>query len=533
MKRTILSAVSAVVATALLVSGCGSSGGDADGKAASEQKIDPEGTFRIALASDPGAVSPYKTTLGTSRHVFAFGYDTLVSQTPDGKTVPRLAEKWDVKDDQVTYTLKDGVTCADGHKLTASDVAADFNYIKDPKTVSPWRSLTIPMGYTVRADDAKRTVTIKTDQPFGLLTRGAGSLAIVCPAARKDPGSADHKYLGTGPYKVVEYVSGDHYLLEKRPDYAWGPAGATTKDMPKNIVISFTKDEATAANQLISGQVNAVQLTGPDQDRVEKLPGVIKASSPAIVAELDLNKAPGRILTDINVRKALAAALDRQKVTDITTSKKGKVATNLIAEIPVLCPGDETSGNVPEHDPARAAQYLDQAGWVKGSDGMRSKNGKPLTITAIYKSDTAQPGVTMEYIAQQWKSVGIDVKLTAVTNTAFSETMYSTLDYDVAFSGLNVEMPFMLTPFHGGATPKDGGRNSGTTKNKEFDRLSAEALAAPGDGCELWHAAHVALIKDVDVIPLSEGDRPYFVRGGSFEVVGLHSVPTSYRLYQK
>ncbi len=513
----------------LLLAGCGGT----DGPGSTGGTPDPDGTFRIAMSSDPGTVSPYKTTLGTARHVFAYGYDTLVGQTPEGKTVPYLAEKWDVKPDQVTFTLREGVTCADGRPLTASDVAADFDYIKDPKTISPWRSLTIPMGYTVSSDDAARTVTIKTEQPFGLLVRGAGSLAIVCPAARQDPAAADHGYLGTGPYKVTEYVSGDHYTLEKRPEYTWGPDGATTKDMPKTVVVSFTKDESTAANQLITGQVNAVQLTGPDRERVDKMPDVLKASSPAIVAELDLNKAPGRILGDLNVRKALAAALDRSKVTAITTNNTGKVATNLIAEIPVLCPGDETTGNLPDHDQAAANRYLDEAGWAKGPDGVRAKDGTPLVLSAIYKSDTAQPGVTMEYIAQQWKEIGVGTKLTAVTNTAFSQAMYSTLDFDVAFSGLNVEMPFMLTPFHGGATPKEGGRNSGSTVNKEFDSLSAQALAAPGDGCDLWRAAHAALLKGVDVIPLSEGDRPYYVRGGSFHVVGLHSVPSSYRVFRK
>jgi peptide/nickel transport system substrate-binding protein len=527
MKRILLP-VAVAAAVLLVVSGC-AAGGSTPGS----REVDPEGTFRIALASDPGAVTPYKTTLGAARHVFAFGYDTLIAQTAEGKTVPNLAESWEVEPDSVTFTLREGILCYDGSELKASDVAADFDYIKAPETVSPWRSLTVPMEYEVSADDSARTFTITTAQPFGMLLRGAGSLAIVCPAARDTPDDAAHAYLGTGPYQVTEYVEGDHYTLEKRPEYNWGPDGATTEEMPKTVVISFVKNESTAASQLITGEVNAIQLTGPDMDRVEALPDVEKVSSPAIVAELGFNVAEGRVLGDVAVRKALAAALDREQVTAITTDGRGKVATNLIAEVPVLCPADETTGVLPDFDVAAAEELLDEAGWVKGGDGTRSKDGQPLELHAIYKSDTAQPGVTMEYIAEQWKAIGVVTDLTAVTNTAFSETMYGTLDYDVSFSGLNVEMPFMLTPFHGGKTPKEGGRNSASTQNEEFDRLSAEALAAEGDACDLWVEAHKALISTVDAFPLSEGDRPYFVRGGTLDGVGLFTVPTSYRVYKE
>ncbi|HET6501792.1 MAG TPA: ABC transporter substrate-binding protein, partial [Amycolatopsis sp.] len=193
MKRKYL-AVVALAVTALAASACGTTSSGSDGALLSG------GTFTMNLGTDPGTINPYKTTGGTNRQIFAFAYDTLVGRTPTGDTVPQLASSWQVTPNQVTYTLRKGVTCQDGSTLTASAVAADFAYIKDPATLSAWVNLTIPMAYTATADDTANTVTITTSQPFGMLLQGAGSLPIVCPQGLKNPASLDHGTDGTGPY---------------------------------------------------------------------------------------------------------------------------------------------------------------------------------------------------------------------------------------------------------------------------------------------------------------------------------------------
>jgi peptide/nickel transport system substrate-binding protein len=529
MNHSIIRTAVVSAALLLLVSAC--AGASKPGP--NSQAVDANGTFKLNLATDPGTISPYKTTLGGARQVFKFGYDTLVSQTPDGKTVPYLAEKWTVTPSEVTYTLRKGIKCDDGTDLKASDVAAAFDNIKGPKTLSPWRSLTVPFDYSVSANDPNRTVSIKTAKPFGMLARGAGSLAIVCPSGLSNADSLDHNFGGTGAYTVKEYVAGDHYTFEKRPDYNWGPNGATTADMPKTIVVAFVANESTSASQLLTGEINAAQITGPDRARLEKAAGIKKVDVPQIQAELDLNEAAGRPLADTAVRKALAASLDRKAVTQIVTEGRGTVTKNLVALTPVLCPGDETTGALPDYNLEGAKRILDDAGWrlSSGSD-VRSKDGKTLQLTAIYKPEGTPPASAMEYVANQWKKIGVGTTLVAVTNTAFSERMYTTMNYDVSYTYLNLEMPFMMTAFHGGPTPTEHGRNSGSTENAKFNSLSAEALASEGDACDLWKAAHVALLKSVDVIPLAAGSRPFYVRGGELTAVGLHAIPTSFRLYK-
>ncbi|OZM83230.1 ABC transporter substrate-binding protein [Pseudonocardia sp. MH-G8] len=530
MKRKYPIAV-AIAAISVLLSSCGGGGGNAGPGGAPLNG----GTFTMNLGTDPGTINPYKTTGGTNRQIFAFGYDTLVARNPDGTTVPQLATDWQVTPNSVTYTLRQGVTCEDGTALKPSDVAADFNYIKDPATLSPWISLTVPVPYTVSADDAANTFTISTETAFGMLLEGAGSLPIVCPGGLEDADSIEHDSNGTGPYTVTEYVPGDHYTLEARPGYAWGADGATNSadGSPKTVRIAFVQNESTSANQLVSGQVNAAQITGPDRSRLDATTSLQRFDIPVMVGEMNLNEAPERVFADPAVRQAMAAALDRGQITQVGTAGTGTVATNMMTEAPVTCPGDETTGSLPAFDPAAATQALDAAGYAMGADGVREKDGEKLSAKLIYQVGAPQTVSAVELIGQQLRAVGIGTELTGLTQAAFLEALYTTQDFDAYYSGINLEFPFMLTAYYGGPSPAEGGRNTGGIANPDFESLSAQALAASGaEACSLWTQAHQALLERVDVLPISAGTRPFYTSKATLQTVGLFVVPTSIRLYQ-
>lgn len=520
-RRTRIAALGIFTAVALLASGC--SGSSSPGAGGS-------GSFTLGLTSDPGTVSPYTTTLGTARAVFAFGYDTLINRAPDGKVVSGIAEKWTSTADSATYTLKAGVTCSDGTALKASDVAADFKYISDPKTLSPWKGLTVPVDFTVVADDSARTVTFKTATPFGLLLYGAGSLPIVCPAHLKDPTSLDHTFGGTGPYTVTNYVSGDHYTLKARKDYAWGPDGATTtsKGQPQTVTIKFIPNETTATNLLLAGSINAVQVTGPDAARLKSNETV---SVPVMAGEFAYNEASGRPFNDERVRKALTMVLPLPDLVQASTHGTGKAAPNLIVETPVLCPGDVAQAALPAGSAADAATLLDQAGWKLGADGHRSKDGKSLKLKAVFFSGQPDLSSTMELTAAAWKKLGVTLDLAQVTNAVFNQTINGTGDWDVEDAGLNVEQPFMLLPFYSGPKPTSG-RNAGDVHNPEFESLSKQAMGITGAAsCDTWNKAWTALVSSGDVVPISVSDRTFFLKKGSTLLKsGLFAVPTSLRV---
>ena len=190
------------------------------------------GTFTYALGSDPGNLDPHMSVFVATNAVNTLAYDTLVNLGQDGTILPGLAESWEESPTSITYTLKDGITCADGTPLTATTVGDNFSFVADPANQSPLLGVQVPAGITVEADDAARTVTLTSPQPvpFFLQSTGAG-LFIVCAKGLADRSILASGTDGTGPFVLTDAVPNDHYSFTVRDGYAWGPDGATT-DVP-------------------------------------------------------------------------------------------------------------------------------------------------------------------------------------------------------------------------------------------------------------------------------------------------------------
>jgi peptide/nickel transport system substrate-binding protein len=516
-------------AAALLATGCSSSSSPASSAGPSPAGYVSNGTFTMDMPSDPGTVSPYQTTEGSARQIFAFGYDTLLGRTTAGTLVPELATSWHATLTTVTYTLHAGVKCDDGSTLTASDVAADFNSIKNPSTLSPWLSFTLPVKYTVSADNQAGTVTITTAQPDGLLAAGAGELPIVCPAGLAAPDSIAHKFDGTGPFQITSYTPGASYTMVVRKGYDWGPDGASTSapGMPAKVVLNFVDDTTTEANQLLAGEINAAQVSGSDATR---LTGLQSATISKLGGELYFNEAPGRLFADQDLRTAVAEALNIAAVTKVGTSGLGTVADNMEVEAPPPCPGDTTSA-LPAQNTAKAEALLASGGWVAGPGGVRQKDGKKLVISLNYQTGSEQTVDAVELIAQELSAIGIQARLTGYEEGPWTQMLTVTGNFDVFYSSINLDMPFQYSDFFGGPSPQNGGDNFGRIDNPQFDKLSTEALATQGTaGCSLWNQAQEALMARADVIPISTLPDPFYLHDATMQAVGVLEVPSSIRL---
>src|SRR3954449_2170966 len=157
MKRSTLGISGLSLCLAVAVSGCGGAASSNGGNA----PVVDGGTFTFGLSSDPGSLDP-QMGAGTSLFtVTQFAYDPLVSV--DGQTgdiTSELATRWELGDDTVKLTLADGITCADGAKLTATNVADNLDFVADPNNKSPFLGTFYPVGATAEGDDAAGTVTI-------------------------------------------------------------------------------------------------------------------------------------------------------------------------------------------------------------------------------------------------------------------------------------------------------------------------------------------------------------------------------------
>lgn len=521
--------LSTVVTTGLCLAlaGCGA-GSSNSGNAA----VVDGGTFTFGLSSDPGNLDPLMGA-GTSLFlVTQFAYDPLVSV--DGKTGEirsALAAKWEAKDTTVTLTLADGITCADGTELTATDVADNLNFVADPNNKSPFLGTFLPVGATSAGDDAARTVTITLAQPAPFVLNGLANLPIVCPSGMADRAKLATATAGTGPYELIEAAPGDHYTYKIRDGYTWGPGGATTATdgLPDTVVIKVVENETTAANLLLSGGLNAAQVTGPDADRLEKS-GLSSTETPAIVGEQWYNHAAGRATSDPKVRMALTQALDLAQLQKVLTSGHGGPATTLATNEPIACPGDSVSGALPSHDVEAAAALLDEAGWTKGADGTRTKDGKPLALTFLYQNNNGSSGdAAAELAVKQWQAIGVQATARSQNETTLTGTIFGAGDWDVAWVSLNVGSPDQLVPFLSGPPAPDG-TNFAAIADPDYDAAVQAAMAIPGtEGCDDWLAAESDLITKATIVPFANNIIRTFGKRAKFETPG-QLIPTSIRM---
>ncbi|MBB5977527.1 ABC transporter substrate-binding protein [Kribbella solani] len=503
----------------LALAACGT-GGSSTGNAASTAKLVSGATFTYSTSTSLGSLDPYQTTLNDTFVFDSFLYGTLIVLDANGNVQAQLAEKWSAEGTKkATFTLRAGVTCSDGSRLQASDVAAVMNYLAKPASRSPLLGQLVQPGTTATADDATRTVTITSGKPDPFLVESLGSTPIVCKAALENPKLRAEGKAGSGAYKISEIAQGDHYTAELRTDYAWGPGDwkSNGAGVPAKVTARVVSSPTTAANLLLSGELNSARLSGIEQVRVaaRKLPSV----NTQLPAELLFNQAAGRPAADLAVRTAIVQALDLAKIGKVLSGDKGEPLRQILqGGVPNYCPGNTVQGNLPATDVAAAKAALDKAGWTVGADGIRAKNGRQLAFVMIYKFTSGQPTAAAELIQEQLKAIGVKVTPKVVDGPAAGNAL-GTDNWDLLMANLQVNNPYAFVPSFSGAAFPDGGTNFGSAHNAEYDQLTAKAAAMPGKtGCELWNQAEAALVRNVDIVPFYALDTPIFGNRATFTI---------------
>ncbi|MEU7182056.1 MULTISPECIES: ABC transporter substrate-binding protein [Streptomyces] len=499
------------------VAGCGGGQAAAGGAA----------TVVVAIATDPGTLSPTTALASTALAMNAFAYDTLVHLGADGSLIPGVAEKWSSTSHSARFTLRSGVTCQDGSALTATDVAAEYNHIADPRNQSPMRGISVPVTAVAKADEAARTVTVTTTKPAPFLVQMTRLLPLVCKESLAKPAALAKATNGSGPYRLTEAVPGDHYTYVKRDDYSWGPGGATAADLPGKLLFKVVANESTAANLLMAGQINLTAVNGADRERLDAA-RVPSRSIEMLFGQFLFNEAAGHPTAETAVRKALVAVLDLQQLGNVAIGGRGKPATGIGETGPTPCTGDSVTGNLPAHDPAQAAAALTAAGWAK-RDGTWTKDGRPLTVRLTYPTAQGpQVAAAIELAVQRWTSFGVSASARP-TDSASTVSTLSGGDWEAAWAPIAVNLPDQLTQFYDGPPPPRG-NNFGAVDNPDYRRLAAQAAARPGaSGCALWNAADAALVKRADVVPFVNRPARYYGKGVTFQVDGGGIVPSSLR----
>jgi peptide/nickel transport system substrate-binding protein len=421
------------------------------------------------------------------------------------------------------------VTCADGSPMDAKVVADNINYVGDAKNESPMAGVALPAGAKATADTAAGTVevTLPGDAPFFM--QNLAELPLVCAKGLADRKTLKSASSGSGPYVLSNAVPGDHYDYVLRKGYAWGPNGArtSTPGMPAKVTFKVVTSPTTTANLLVSGQLNVAQVSGADTTRL-KSAGLFSAGSQFIGQEIAFNESPDQAVSDVAVRRALIAALNLPDLAKVDSGNLGQQANGLIAD-PKICGGDTMKGNTPAFDVEGAKTALDQAGWTAGAGGIRAKGGKRLSVSLIYPNESPTTSASAEYIAGQWKKLGVDVKLNEQSFDQTSAVVFGKGAWGATMIGLGVSNPATLVPFFSGPSPTKG-NNFGHFDNAQYDAHVASAQSKDGTaGCPDWNAAESALFKDADITPISTKPFLYWGKKVTFKVIAHILQPTSLR----
>jgi len=513
MKRNMaVAALSALAVAALALTGCSATGPAAD---VGSGDVVTDGTFALALAGDPGNLDPQSSVNSGLGQMNRFLYDSLVNVL-DGEIVSGLAKEWVEKENIIEFTLQPDITCADGSALTASDIATNINHVGDPANLSPMAGYAIPVGATAVADDAAGTVTLSTPTVTGFLLHTLALLPMVCGSGLDDREALGTTPAGTGPYTLTAAVPGSSYTLERRSDYTWGPGGVGTlvAGMPKTVTVTVSANATTTANQLLSRELNAGTVFGPDAERLESA-GLASSPLTAVIGELIYNQNPGRATADPAIRMALTQALDMTALRDVAGSGKAEASQSFTGQN--LCKSDLTDF-VPKHD-------------VKAAESALADADLP-TLRVVYLDLGAASAAAAELVVSELGDVGVKAQASPVTFTDFSTVLFQNADFDIAMFALDGTTPPSVQAFFSGPTNPNGGQNFAAIDNEKYNTLAAQAAAMPGtSGCDIWNEADAALVSAADAIPFASDDYPVWGANATFSTFFGTVLPATIRMH--
>jgi peptide/nickel transport system substrate-binding protein len=268
------------------------------------------GTLIAAAEIDPISLDPHTNSNFSAMQAYDHLYESLTMYDEKTNVVPALAQSWELTNNGKTYTfkLRPNVKFHNGQAMTAEDVKYSIDRVLDPKTASPWRSWLASIKEIKVVDPL--TVQMNLDAPYPLLGSFAGMrAAAIIPKGLAERENLKIKGIGTGPFKLAEYVPQDRIVYARNPDY-WD------KPLPylDGMVFKVLTEENARLAALRAGQVQYAFLSAQGAAQLEGAPGVTVSRSPfawVVLHYINVLKGP---LADARVRRAMRMAVDTNEV---------------------------------------------------------------------------------------------------------------------------------------------------------------------------------------------------------------------------
>jgi len=503
------------------------------------------GVLRILYWQAPTILNPHLTGSNQDLQAARLCLEPLLTVDAAGVFTPILAAAVPSRTNgglspdgrSVTYRLKRGVRWADGQPFTANDVIFTYRFISNKETASAWYAsynnierIESPDPYTVRISFTRPTPAWFL--PFvgdkGLVLPEHVLAAYLGPNARRAPFNL--KCFGTGPYKVDDFVPGDHITYSINDLYR-----EPTKPSFSQVQFKGGGDATSAARAVLeTGEYDFainLQVEWPVLENMERAgKGVLETIPGAGVEAIycnqsDPNKeadgqrayvgAPHPFLTDLRVRQALALAVDKPTITKQLYGAEGTATSNVLTT-----PTRYASKNTKlVFDIAQANRLLDEAGWARGADGVRMKGGVRLQVTFVTSVNSLRQK-EQQVVKAGWEQIGVGVNLKAIESNVFFSTspgdndtflhFYSDVEmYTQNFSlfpSLYMAQFYSADPARTIPQRENGWSGQAVTRwqSDEYNRLYEQALAEldPQKNAALWIKMNDLVVSQAIEIPI-------------------------------
>ncbi len=467
--------------------------------------------LRIGVSSEVTTLDPHFFHLTSNTEIHKLIYSGLITQDANLKVIPDLAISWrNVDPTHWEFKLREGVKWQDGSPFTADDVVFTYQRArKVPNSPGPFLQFLKHVAKTTAVND--HTLVIETDQPDPILLNEILNVWIVSRKNGENATTADYNSgkaaIGTGPYREVEWVPGDHITLERVDGYY-----DARPDWQRVIYKPITNDAARVAT-LLSGDVDLISnVPGNDISRLKQDPDITLGTmesnrcyfwtldvdrdvSPQ-VTDNDGKRLSKNPLKDVRVRRAMSMAIDRAALVSRVMQGQAEQAAQFN---PQGTPGTSAKLQPTPYDLEGAKKLLAQAGWAKGFGVVvNSTNDR-------YPND----GQINQAVAQMWTRLGLKATVNTLPKAMYFPRVVK-LEFSVLLSGNSTDTGEPLSQLQyllGTYDPAKGygAGNYGRYSDPKFDAIIDQASKTLDDTMRnelLAEAYEYAIGDQVVVIPM-------------------------------
>lgn len=480
--------------------------------------------LNVAIASEPPSIDPALGNENISGAVIRNTFERLTWLDPEGVPQPAAAESWDISEDGLTYTfyIRQNTQWTNGEPVTANDFEYSWKRTLNPDTLSQSAALfyiiqgaeaynqgqaSVEEVGVHALDDYTLEVTLNSPAPYFLdLINGQAFSPVLQSVVEANADwalEASDLYVSNGPFKLVEWVHQGNIVLEKNDTY-WDQENVHLDGVNMQIIES----QATANRAFQAGEIDYVgnPFTYVSLDSIDlyQANNQLHIADEGSVYYYTMNL-EDPTMANLNLRKALALAIDRQGLVDNILKGGEKPAMGLVP--PSIKGFEDKEAYFVDNDPETARDYLALA-----LEELNLSDPSELSLTIKFNTSEAHSAIA-QYIQNNWiETLGINIELSNTEWQVHLDTL-ANKDYQVARLGWSSRYNDGTSLLNMYLTPETGNNYTGWD-NEEYRQLikAADNELDPDKRIDLLKEAEALFIADLPIIPIYYYSNPYVVQ---------------------